>query len=79
MQTPARSESDPLTHRASTTTPAFAHAITGKPYSQHSKIHPEWQFGDWASDPGTTDIGGMLNHIFASINNHFGTYKGRKG
>ncbi len=49
-----------------------------KTYSQHSGLHKKWQFGDWASNPGTEEIGGMLNHIFASINNHFDTYRGRR-
>ena len=59
--------------------PCICARYNRKTYGQHSGVHREWQFGDWASDPGTTHIGGMLNHIFASINNHFGTYKGRKG
>ncbi|WP_419167802.1 hypothetical protein [Candidatus Palauibacter sp.] len=55
--------------------PCICAPYNRKTYGGHSEVHPEWQFGDWASNPGTEDIGGMLNHIFASINNHFGTYK----
>ena len=50
-----------------------------KTYKGHSGLHSDWQYGDWSSEPGTEEIGGMLNHIFASINNHFGNYRGRMG
>ena len=50
-----------------------------KTYKGHSALHSDWQYGDWSSEPGTEEIGGMLNHIFASINNHFGNYRGRMG
>ena len=57
--------------------PCICARFNRKTYGGHSGLHTEWHLGDWASNPGTEDIGGMLNHIFASINNHFGTYKGR--
>ena len=50
-----------------------------KTYPEHTGLHSDWHYGDWSSNPGTEDIGGMLNHIFASINNHFGGYRGRMG
>ncbi len=58
--------------------PCICARYNRKTYGGHSGVHSEWQYGDWASDPGTTEIGGMLNHIFATINDHFNTYKGRK-
>ena len=61
------------------TQPCICARYNRKTYRNHSKLHPEWQYGDWRSDPGTEHIGGMLNHIFATINDHFGTYRGRMG
>lgn len=58
--------------------PCICARFNRKTYREHSGLHKKWQFSGWASNPGTEDIGGMLNHIFASINNHFGTYKGRR-
>ena len=59
--------------------PCICARYNRKTYGEHSGLHKEWHFGDWASDPGTTEIAGMLSHIFASVNNYFGTYTGRKG
>lgn len=50
-----------------------------KTYTAHTNLHSDWQYGDWSAEPGTERIGGMLNHIFANINNHFDSYKGRMG
>ena len=58
--------------------PCICVRFNRKTYGEHSGLHKKWQFGDWASNPATEEIGGMLGHIFASINNYFGTYKGRK-
>lgn len=48
-----------------------------KTYAAHTDLHTDWQYGDWSAEPGTERIGGMLNHLFANINNHFNTYTGR--
>ena len=57
--------------------PCICTRYNRKTYPGHGNLHADWQYGDWASVPSTADIGGMLNHIFASINNHFGSYEGR--
>ena len=57
--------------------PCICARFNRKTYGGHSGLHKKWKFGDWASVRGTEDIGGMLNHIFASINDYLGTYKGR--
>ena len=59
--------------------PCICARYNRKTYRDHTKLHAEWQYGDWRSDPGTEHVGGMLNHIFATINDHFGTYRGRMG
>ena len=59
--------------------PCICARYNRKTYRGHSNIHSRWQYGDWSSEPGTEQIGGMLNHIFASINDHFDSYKGRMG
>ena len=61
------------------THPCICARYNRKTYRDHSKLHARWQFGDWSSDPGTEHVGGMLNHIFATINGHFSTYQGRMG
>ena len=57
--------------------PCICAVFNRKTYGGHSGLHSKWKFGDWASNPATDHIGGMLNHVFATINNHFGTYEGR--
>lgn len=59
--------------------PCICARYNRKSYGNHSNLHAEWQYADWRSDPGTEHIGGMLNHIFATINNHFDSYRGRMG
>ena len=58
--------------------PCICVRFNRKTYGEHSGLHREWRFEDWASNSATEEISGMLSHIFASINNYFGTYTGRK-
>lgn len=57
--------------------PCICAPYNRKTYPEHTGLHSDWRYGDWSSEPGTEQISGMLNHIFASINNHFESYKGR--
>ncbi|MDE2654116.1 MAG: hypothetical protein OXI71_09925 [Gemmatimonadota bacterium] len=61
------------------TYPCICAVFNRKTYGQHSGLHKEWQYEDWTTNPATEDIGGILNHVYASINNHFGNYAGRQG
>ena len=59
--------------------PCICTRYNRKTYQEHANLHSDWPYGDWSSEPGTERVGGMLNHIFASINDHFDSYKGRMG
>lgn len=58
--------------------PCICSRYNRKTYQGHSGLHSDWHYGDWSSEPSTESIGGMLNHIFASINGHLDDYQGHQ-
>ncbi len=59
--------------------PCICARFNRKTYPSHTGLHGEWKFGDWAEDGITDHLGGMISHIFASIDGrNRRTYTGRQ-
>ena len=58
--------------------PCICARYNRKTYQGHTNLHPEWEFGEWAIDPSTDHLGGMINHVFSHINGFVGNYSGRQ-
>lgn len=57
--------------------PCVCARFNRKTYSGHTDLHSEWEFGDWADEPTTDHLGGMISHIWRYIHGLEGNYSGR--
>lgn len=58
--------------------PCICARFNRKTYREFSGVHKDWQFGDWAQERATDHLGGMIAHIFNSIEGRLGRQnKGR--
>lgn len=58
--------------------PCICARFNRKTYPEHTDLHSDWEYGDWANDPETDHLGGMISHIWSHIHGYQGNYSGRQ-
>lgn len=58
--------------------PCICARFNRKTYPEHTGLHGDWKYGDWATDGTIDHLGGMISHIWGHIHGHQGSYTGRQ-